>query len=261
MKVFLIFGYRQTERHSALAKRWSNGAVRRVTERSGADRYSFPRASVAQTRQLAGCEFEREPRGADCSFDLEAGVGGESIMELAGRPAFVRSASSGIWWFHWAGGESMDSPKTKVREETVPQRSDRFVPAIIFLRAAFPGACWENPCKTARIIIDDPLLTRSYGFLNYDQLFKSLVSLRYGLTTAFIPSNYLRTSRKAARAFAARGDLSQGHPRPVPPRGGDRRCAPRGDRHRRRCPSTRRAPRRALARRWRGRVDTGATTP
>ncbi len=123
-------------------------------------------------------------------------------MELAGRPVFIRSNCSGVPWFHWAGEGAMASPHDKIREETLTQLCDSFVPAILFLRAMFPGASWENPHQTARIIIDDPLLERKYGFLNYNDLFQSLTNLRYGVTTAFIPANYLRTSPKAARAFA-----------------------------------------------------------
>ena len=202
LKGVLIYGYRETARHSALAQRWSGGLVRGVASWQGADRCSFPRASAAYARQLAGCDFERASKAADVCFDVDARAGGETIMELSGRAAFVRSTCFGVPCFHWAGEEAMASPDEQILEDTLPRRCDRFVPAIIFLRAVFPGACWENPCKTARIVIDDPLLQPKYGFLNYDELFQSLTRLRCGVTTAFIPWNYRRTTPKAALAFA-----------------------------------------------------------
>ena len=199
---WLIYGYRETARHSALAQRWSGGLVRGVASMHGADRCSFPRASAPDARQLAGCDFERTSKAADVCFDVEARAGGETIMELSGRAAFVRSTCFGVPWFHWAGEEAMISPDEQILEDTLPRFCGRFVPAIIFLRAVFPGACWENPGKTARFVIDDPLLQQKYGFLNYDELFQSLTRLRCGVTTAFIPWNFRRTTPEAARAFA-----------------------------------------------------------
>lgn len=202
LKGVLVYGYRASAHHAELAKRWSDGAVRAMEPLQGATRCSFPGTGKAHARQLAGCEFNRAPATADCCFDVVAGSNVETLMELAARPVFIRTNRCGAPWFHWAGGDSIADPNESIHEDTLMRRCERLVPPIMFLRAAFPNACWENPVRTARVIIDDPLLRESYGFLNYHDLFKSQARLRYGVTTAFIPWNYRRTSRKAARVFS-----------------------------------------------------------
>jgi len=199
----LIYGYQPDNRHEALANRLTGLAVSSIEPIREAGRCSFPRASRAHARQLAGCDFEREPSPADCSFRLETGPGVETLMEVSGKPVFIRTTRTSAPWFHWTAVDAIANPGASSQEDALPRRCDRLVPPIMFLRAVFPDSCWENPVKIARVIIDDPLLERTYGYLRYDDLVDSLAKLRYGVTTAFIPWNYRRTTRRAAGFFAA----------------------------------------------------------
>jgi hypothetical protein len=53
----------------------------------------------------------------------------------------------------------------------------------------------------AGIVIDDPLLQKSYGFIDFEQLLRSAREHRYHLTLAFIPWNHWRSRAKEVRLF------------------------------------------------------------
>ena len=198
----LIFGYQPDARHVDLARKLTGNAIVGIEPIPSAATCSFPRAGKAHSGQLAGCDFERDPGPSDVCFHLEARTGIETLMELEHKPAFVCSVLGTIPCFHWAGVETIANPSARIQEDLLARQCDRFVPPIMFLRAAFGSACWDNPVKTARVIIDDPLLESRYGFLHYDDLVKSLANLRYGATTAFIPWNHHRTRLRMAHFFS-----------------------------------------------------------
>jgi hypothetical protein len=69
--------------------------------------------------------------------------------------------------------------------------------------------CWHGLPSTGRLIIDDPLLTETYGCLDFSALRNSMRSAGYGTSIAFIPWNQWRTSKtRAGRIFDGRPDLT-----------------------------------------------------
>ena len=69
------------------------------------------------------------------------------------------------------------------------------------LRYAAGDECWR-PCKAhASIIIDDPLLRKSYGFLNFDFLLGFAERHNFHTTIAFIPHNFRRNLSRTTRMF------------------------------------------------------------
>jgi hypothetical protein len=82
----------------------------------------------------------------------------------------------------------------------------RVVPAIMFLRHVFRDQTWQNHRQYANFIIDDPLLRKSYGFLNYSRLSEEMDRSEFTTTIAFIPWNYRRTRKSTARLIRERFD-------------------------------------------------------
>lgn len=199
---FLLHGFQPEKRHQELVQRLTEGRVSRIRPVIDGSKCSFPEGSGSYTSQLAGCAFERERSPSDCCFGLEPGFVGETLMCLGGEPVFILAPRRGASLYLWTAVDSIPHPLTRIAEGELTRRCDRFIPLFIFLRSAFKGFCWENPVKTARIIIDDPLLRRRYGFLRYDHLLQSAATEGYAVTTAFIPWNYRRTSKRDARFFA-----------------------------------------------------------
>ena len=201
-KHILLYGFQPTPAHADLAARLTDAAVRAITAIPNALRSSFPRDGAPLVGPLSGCAFEREPAPRDAGFELGAETGLQRILEVGRSPVFIRVERAGNPLFLWAHADPIPGPQTAFAEAALARRCDRFVPALVFLRSAFGNQCWENPIKTARVIIDDPLLRRRYGCLRYEELLGSMRRLGCGVTTAFIPWNRRRTTRRDARWFA-----------------------------------------------------------
>jgi hypothetical protein len=61
--------------------------------------------------------------------------------------------------------------------------------------------CWRPGRAHACIIIDDPLLRKSYGFLNFESLLQVADKHKFHATIAFIPHNFRRNSSRITRMF------------------------------------------------------------
>jgi hypothetical protein len=122
---------------------------------------------------------------------------------------FVR-IDRGPWQvFILAGPPLLDLDEPLSRDHELQGHYDRLIPILIFLRHCFRESCWHGPEPTARLIIDDPLLTERYGFLDYGVLLKSMQRSNYGTSIAFIPWNCWRTSRRdAERVLSGTSNLS-----------------------------------------------------
>jgi hypothetical protein len=114
------------------------------------------------------------------------------------RPVFLRMQRGRCELFLLAIAELPDVNARLSQDRGAEEYYDQLIPLLIFLRHCFGDMCWHGSEKTARLIIDDPLLTPTYGFLDYRALQASMRSAGYGTSVAFIPWNYWRTSKKTA---------------------------------------------------------------
>jgi hypothetical protein len=77
----------------------------------------------------------------------------------------------------------------------------RFLPHAMAVRYMFGEESWRPVEHHASIIIDDPLLRPTYGFLNFERLLRLVEESNLFVTIAFIPYNYRRNSRRIVRMF------------------------------------------------------------
>jgi hypothetical protein len=77
----------------------------------------------------------------------------------------------------------------------------RLVPHAMALRHIFGEECWHPYKPQASIIIDDPLLRRDYGYLNFESLLRITEEYNFHTTISFIPHNYRRNSARIIRMF------------------------------------------------------------
>src|SRR5438132_3992027 len=75
------------------------------------------------------------------------------------------------------------------------------VPFVLYVKWAFAETCWQAPEANACLVIDDPLLKPSYGFLNFQELLHLMERHRFSTNIAFIPWNWRRSDRKVVRLF------------------------------------------------------------
>lgn len=195
----LVFGCTSAPEHQAALLALTGGAVAGIGPLDAkADRFSLPHAAIELSRQLAGLSFSgsyREPAGA---FELRGNAADADVILTANeRPVFVRLKQGSALVYLLAGPlpdvDMLLSPSHGIEEHYAA-----LVPPLIFLRNCFQEGCWHSPQSTARLILDDPGLSKRYGFLDYDKLLRSMQRSGYGTTIAFIPWNGWRTTRKNA---------------------------------------------------------------
>ena len=75
------------------------------------------------------------------------------------------------------------------------------VPLVLYINWAFPQTRWETPETNACLVIDDPLLKPSYGFLNFEALLALMERHYFSTNVAFIPWNWRRSNAKVAALF------------------------------------------------------------
>jgi hypothetical protein len=71
------------------------------------------------------------------------------------------------------------------------------------LREALGERLWHNKSPRACFIIDDPLLTKRYGCLEYERLSKISHRHKFSACIAFIPWNYRRSSDEVLTLFSS----------------------------------------------------------
>jgi hypothetical protein len=195
-----------TEGRSCEARlsQWTGGVVT-VGEGSGADTcIHFPQSSARFTGELASTSFTRQ--GA-APLRLIADPRASSLMTVGEWPSFVEWDVRGIECYVWATRSVMDVSTVVGVELDFEQSLDTCLPLIIFLRCALGDACWHNPEHLAGFVIDDPLLVRRYGFIDFSALLRSAREKCYHVSLAFIPWNGWRMRRGPSRIFRDYADV------------------------------------------------------
>ncbi len=194
----LVFGCTNAERHLRAIARLTGGMIS-GSEFPGADSvsFSFPQSAVSFSQQLAGLGYLGRYEEPIFAFEAQDAAAADVIMAANEAAVFLRMdrGSSPLFLL------SMPLPdldQTLDAELELQEHYHRLIPLLIFLRQCFGASCWHGPESTARLIIDDPLLTEQYGFLEHSVLMKSMEHSGYGTSIAFIPWNYWRTSRQNA---------------------------------------------------------------
>jgi hypothetical protein len=129
--------------------------------------------------------------------------GGEAVRQLisiAGSPfmAVVRREGSEIVFLASADVADLE---TEVGRAPLAGYFSQLVPQAMALRHIGGDACWRPREHHASLIIDDPLLRRKYGFLNFDFLLELTKRHNFHTTIAFIPHNFRRSSPKITKMF------------------------------------------------------------
>jgi hypothetical protein len=78
------------------------------------------------------------------------------------------------------------------------------VPVVLYIKWAFAETCWNSPETSACLVIDDPLLKRSYGCVNFEELLALMERHRFATNIAFIPWNWRRSNPDVVRLFTQR---------------------------------------------------------
>jgi len=80
------------------------------------------------------------------------------------------------------------------------------VPLVLYIKWAFPETCWNAPETNACLVIDDPVLKSSHGFVNFQELLSLMKRHNFGTNIAFIPWNWRRSAPEVVRLFRENPD-------------------------------------------------------
>jgi hypothetical protein len=150
---------------------------------------------------FAGLCFEPTNHVNDQVFSI--GHEGPELLKLisiAGQPfmAALQQDRSKIWF---VAGRDVADLDAEIGDAPVAEFFSRFLPHAMALRYIFGQENWRPLKQYASVIIDDPLLRRNYGFLNFESLLALMKQRNFHSTIAFIPHNFRRSSPGITRMF------------------------------------------------------------
>jgi hypothetical protein len=188
------------EQTSAFLERLTNGAVQGVRAIGSPGSVRFLTDAENLTRELAGQGYPRKQKAA-VGLAIAPGAAVDTIMSLDQQASFVRVRLASANIFVWSTQRIFDVFRPLREEKEFEDAADEYIPAIIFLRFAFGSRCWHNTELGAGIVIDDPLLTKRYGFIDFPILLASAKRHHYHVTVAYIPWNHWRSRAKDVEFF------------------------------------------------------------
>jgi hypothetical protein len=197
----LVFSAGGASRNDDLFEWLTGRAVARLTAPEERRLFRLPESGRRFSHAFAGQTFAPKRPVLLSAFEPRAAAGSEieEILLADERPVFLRTQKGSCELFLLALTELPDIGERLSPARGVEDCYDRLIPLLIFLRHAFGERCWHGAESTARLIIDDPLLRDTYGFLDFGALKASMRSAGYATSIAFIPWNQWRTSGKRAR--------------------------------------------------------------
>jgi hypothetical protein len=129
----------------------------------------------------------------------DANVSAAISVESGAGLAMMRRGKAQIVYVGGADLADLDEP---VGDSPISQHFSGFLPYAMALRHIFSEESWRPGDEHfASVIVDDPLLRPTYGFLNFERLLDRMKQERFQTTIAFIPHNYRRNSRQIVDMF------------------------------------------------------------
>lgn len=101
----------------------------------------------------------------------------------------------------FVASEDVVDLNAEVGDTPLAQYFSRLLPQAMALRYAAGDECWRPRKAHASIIVDDPLLRKNYGFLNFESLLRLANQHNFHAAIAFIPHNFRRSSSRITRMF------------------------------------------------------------
>ena len=130
---------------------------------------------------------------ADQSVEIVSGVGGA---------IFVKRDYEGVPVFLCSGTKIIDI-ECELPDGIFDVRHHvlEAIPAVLYIKWAFATTSWVAPERSACLIIDDPLLRPTYGFVDYRELLSLMRRHKFSTNIAFIPWNWRRSDPRVTRLF------------------------------------------------------------
>lgn len=202
----LVHGVRQDPFHSALIAALTAGRFRAVQRAQDAGR-AFTVCSDARDicEAFAGLSIGAAHPANDRTFVEGPEKGNRKLVTLGGD-AYFASLKLEKTEIFLLGSEEVVDLDSATDEGWLSRSFSRFVPQAMALRHMFGENCWRPAQSHACLVIDDPLLRATYGFLTFEKLLQLMEQHNFRVTIAFIPHNFRRNSPRVVRIFREHPD-------------------------------------------------------
>ena len=189
---------------SAAARAFTEDTVTAVSSvPEGTARFVWENVPEPLRHELIGARLTVESRAAHLwTFDVTTDRRVETLVTLNGKPWFVRvhTAAGAIYLLGISEWPDIDSPV--LTEENGWVGLIQLLPVLMFLRHHYADDVWQPPATAfANFIIDDPLLTPTYGFMDHRMLATRVGRAGAAATIAFIPWNARRSEPDVAALY------------------------------------------------------------
>jgi hypothetical protein len=153
-------------------------------------------------RQFSGLSFGPINRSCDYKFSQKDDSSFlETLISIDDYPFFIKWEEKECQLFLIATNRIVNINKKITESIKVTEYFSQIIPSVMFYKYVFGDMCWHSENSHASFIIDDPLLKRDYGFLNYKYLLKIMDEIKFHTSIGFIPYNYKRSDSKIASIF------------------------------------------------------------
>jgi hypothetical protein len=142
------------------------------------------------------------PRGKTAAVPVLKIAGAANIISRGGGAVFLRLLVGGVPVFLSTANEliDLDAP-LRGRVFDIRDYFLAAVPLVLYVKWAFAEVCWRAPEVNACLVIDDPLLQPTYGYVNYAKFLALMQTHSFSTNIAFIPWNWARSHSEVVRLF------------------------------------------------------------
>ena len=130
-----------------------------------------------------------------------------SIISVDDGPTFLRLGCNGVAVFLSTSSEVIDID-AELTSQNFDIREHFFsvVPLVLYIKWAFAETCWSTSETNACLVIDDPVLKPTHGFVNFQELLSLMKQHKFSTNIAFIPWNWRRSAPQVVRLFKENPD-------------------------------------------------------
>jgi hypothetical protein len=198
----LVHAIRPESFDTQLAVALSGGRLQGVREvEQAASSYQISSASKDVCESFAGLSFGPVNSANDRVFFTDSVSSAVRRLISIGGGVFMAETRQEKANIIFVGSEDVSDLDAEIGDAPLTEYFSRLLPHAMALRHIFGEECWR-PCEQhASVIIDDPLLRPTYGFLNFERLLELMKRNSFQTTVAFIPHNFRRNSKRITRMF------------------------------------------------------------
>ncbi len=199
-----VYNFQPNDRHRAILRTLTSAGLRGVQPVAATgSKFQVSTLHREWTGQFSGLDVRAVDLARDYSFvDGNQKPEQTILVRNADRPFFVLTKYGPSDVFLVACSELADLNQTITTDAGLLPWFSSLAPLLMMLRGALKDRAWHSDISQACFIIDDPLLKRKYGFLDYAKLVETMRPHKFSASIAFIPWNYRRSNKKIVHMFS-----------------------------------------------------------